>query len=144
LGFEPSKDYWSKSEPDLYTIANSEVSGRLVNLEFPNPFGDAGNLAKLVIGVVAGLISLIVRSNFAGRRKFKRLTLSIVLFISVMGLGLTYYFFTTLADPVGFLAAVNGFAVPWVIAPFVCGYYIIRLTFDAEVTGLIYVDNEAK
>ncbi len=142
LSFEPAKNIWEKVEPGTYAIEKKEVSGKLVYLAFPSPFGDSKNVAQIAIGLVAGIVTMLLGSSFLIRRRVGKSTLLAVLVLSLAGLALTYYFFNTLADPIGFLAWVIGIALPWTVAPFVCIWYLVRLSYDAEISGEVFVDEQ--
>ncbi len=142
LSFEPSKDKWTKGPPDMYKISGNDAVGKKVFLAFPSPFKDAASIAQILIGALAGIITILLGSGYVIRRKIGKEILASILVLSLIGLFLIYHFYTSLADPLGFLAWVIGFAIPWMIAPFLCAWYLIRLRFDAEIGGDIYAGEQ--
>ncbi|CDZ32783.1 Hypothetical protein NGAL_HAMBI1146_00370 [Neorhizobium galegae bv. officinalis] len=140
LSFDPGKDAWAFQEPTTYTISSSHLAGRKAFVAFPNPLADHSNMASLVVGFFTGLLSLIGSSYVANQRKLPPWALIAGALLSMIGFGTVVYFYLTLSNPVAFIAPLGAAVLPWICAPFICGYLLLRRRFDAEISGVVEYD----
>ncbi|MDV7145891.1 hypothetical protein R3X27_24695 [Tropicimonas sp. TH_r6] len=132
---------WATTLP-LVTLPSSASNGREVYVAFSNPLKDSRWLAQVVLGALAGLVTILVGGKLFSPRNLKAHTLLSIAALASFGTGLVIYFLNTLIEPLNFLAWVVGVAGTWPILAVVCSYVAIRKFTDAEVVGLVQILGE--
>lgn len=132
---------WTTALP-LVTLPSSAGNGLEVYVAFSNPMTDSRWFAQVVLGGLAGLVTILIGGRLFSPRKLKIRALVSIAVLAAGGIALVIYFLNTLIEPLNFLAWVIGIAGTWPLLVIVCTYVALRKLTDAEVVGSVQILGE--
>jgi hypothetical protein len=144
LSFAPSENNWTADEPGRrYTLAASAADPpKEVWIAFPSPFKGGLQAAEIAVSCFIGVVLLIGERKLVVSRTFNTPTLFLILILTLVADGLAIYYSVTLAEWREFLAWAAAPMVPFVVAPFMCAWLLVRTRYDAEMSGKVTLDGD--